>query len=96
MSKEVEFMLSTDGDVMAVRSGSAAFIQDSRSWWETIWENRERFGGTAHSHPSGFVGPSAEDIGTYRGYEVALGSRLSFYVVTESAVTRVWTDGQKV
>ena len=96
MSREVEFMLSNDNDIMAVRSGSVSFIGDSRSWWETIWDNRERFSGTAHSHPSGFAGPSGEDISTYKAYATALGPGHSYYVVTDKAVVGVEAERGKI
>jgi proteasome lid subunit RPN8/RPN11 len=89
MSREVEFMLSNDGDIMAVRVGSVAFIDDSPNWWGAAWGYRERLGAMAHSHPSGHAYPSNEDLTTLRGYETALGQQMVFYIVTDKVVSLV-------
>ncbi len=80
--REVEFLLSTDGDVIRVRSGSATGIGEQRDWWEAIWANRERLAGTAHSHPRGLARPSQTDLTTWRGLEVGLGREMTYHVVT--------------
>lgn len=58
-------------------------IPDSRSLWDVIWENRERLGGIAHTHPgSGVPAPSHEDVTTFAAVEAALGRRLNWWIVS--------------
>lgn len=89
MSREVEFILSKSGDIIAARAGSVAYIGDDRDWWLEIWERRDDFGGTAHSHPHGMARPSWEDITTWQAYEVGLNESYPWYVVTETTVVEV-------
>lgn len=56
-----------------------------KSLWAIIWENRERLGGIAHSHPgSGMPGPSYEDVTTFAALESALGVRLRWWITSET------------
>ena len=58
-------------------------IPDTRSLWEVLWENRDRLGGTAHTHPwSGSPCPSMVDVTTFRATEKGLGKCLLWLVVT--------------
>ena len=94
MSREVEFILSKSGAIMATRTDNAvASIGDSSSWWDTIWQQRDEFGGTAHSHPSGMARPSLTDITTWAAYEIALDESYPWYIVTETAVVEVSLEG---
>lgn len=62
-------------------------IPDDRSLWDYIWENRERIGGVAHTHPwSGEAHPSHTDLTTYAAIEAGLGKRLCWPVVTMTEV----------
>lgn len=63
------------------RSGGS--LPDSRDLWDVLWENRERLGGVAHTHPwYGPSGPSHTDLTTFAACEAALGKRLVWPVVT--------------
>jgi hypothetical protein len=61
----------------------ACEIPDSRSLWSVLWENRERLGGVAHSHPwPGVPAPSQTDVTTFAAIEAALGKRLNWWIVS--------------
>jgi hypothetical protein len=62
---------------------SAGSIPDTRGLWEVLWENRERLGGVAHTHPwNGHPWPSTTDVTTFRACELGLGKLLLWPVVT--------------
>lgn len=66
---------------------SQGAIPDSRDLWQILWENRERLGGVAHTHP--WTGPcwfSSTDVTTFAAIEAGLGQRLIWPVVTFSEV----------
>ena len=66
---------------------SSGSIPDSSGLWNVIWENRERLGGVAHTHPwSGNTGPSITDITTYDAIEIALGKSLIWPIITMDRV----------
>lgn len=89
-SREVEFILANHHWLLRSRSGSHGGIGDEREWWNTIWIYKDWLLGTAHSHPgSGMTGPSWEDLTTYRGYEVGLGRKLTFYITTSTHLVAV-------
>ena len=83
---ESAFVFDVDGVIIhwhlpANRSGG--FIPDSRDLWEVLWENREKLGGIAHTHPwNGEPWPSGTDVTTFAACEAALGKRLLWPVVT--------------
>lgn len=63
------------------RSGGS--IPDTRSLWDVLWENRDRLGGVAHTHPwKGEPWPSSTDVTTFRACEQGLGKLLLWPVVT--------------
>jgi len=62
---------------------SATYIPDSRSLWEVMWENKDRLGGVAHTHPGhGTPDPSWEDVTTWSACERGLGRRLVWPILT--------------
>lgn len=62
---------------------SGGYVPDSHDLWEFIWNNRDRIGGVAHTHPwNGTAGPSQTDVTTFAAIEEALGKRLVWPVVT--------------
>lgn len=77
-----------DGYPLAWFPGSSAVsIQDSRTLWEMIWENRMVVGGVAHTHPgSGDPVASEEDRTTFLAIERGLGRLLLWPIVTETHV----------
>ena len=72
---------------------SAGSLPDSRSLWDILWENRERLGGVAHTHPwQGSAIPSGTDLSTFDAVERALGRSLLWPVVTFNKVAYVVRD----
>lgn len=87
------------------RNGGA--LPDSRDLWDVLWENRDRLGGVAHTHPwEGPTSPSQTDLTTFDAVERALGRQLLWPVVsfthilyvvrnplygTEANITHRWT-----
>ncbi len=70
------------------RSGGS--IPDTRSLWDILWENRERLGGVAHTHPwDGPAYPSHTDLTTFDAIERGLGKHLLWPVVTFTEVLYV-------
>lgn len=70
------------------RNGGA--LPDSRDLWDVLWENRDRLGGVAHTHPwEGETGPSQTDLTTFDAVERALGRQLLWPVVSFTHVTYV-------
>jgi hypothetical protein len=66
---------------------SGAHIADSRNLWDVLWENRDRLGGVAHTHPwNGEAWPSESDVTTFAAVERGLGRRFLWPVVTMSEV----------
>lgn len=87
--REVFFLLDVDGVVIhREASDSAIAIPDARSRWEIIWENRERIGEIAHSHPIGPLAFSEEDTTTFSALTSALGRALVFSVVAPTGMIR--------
>jgi proteasome lid subunit RPN8/RPN11 len=69
---------------------SVAYLPDSRTLWQVIWDNRENIMGVAHSHPGGGrPGPSWEDVTTFSAIELALGKRLEWWIITTDQVVVV-------
>lgn len=91
--REVFFLIDVDGVVIhREASDSPVAIPDARSRWEIIWENRERIGEIAHSHPIGPLAFSEEDETTFSALTSALvlpgGRPLVFSVVTPTGMIR--------
>jgi len=71
---------------------SAGAIPDSRDLWDVLWNNRDRLGGVAHSHPwNGMPDPSPVDLTTFAAIETGLGQRL-IWPISTFTVTRyfIW------
>ncbi len=97
---EVALVFDVEGRVLywhlpPGRSGGA--IPDSRNLWEVLWENRERLGGVAHTHPwYGDTGPSGTDVTTFAAIEAGLGKRLLWPIVTFDRVVMLkWSGPEK-
>ncbi|MFO0612025.1 MAG: hypothetical protein U0414_05535 [Polyangiaceae bacterium] len=91
--REVFFLIDVDGVVLhREASDSPIAIPDARSRWEIIWENRERVGEIAHSHPIGPLAFSREDETTFEALESALGRELVFSVVAPDGMIRRQAD----
>lgn len=72
------------------RGRSGGSLPDSRDLWDVLWENRDRLGGVAHTHPwDGPASPSGTDITTFDAVERALGKQLLWLVVTFTDVLGV-------
>jgi hypothetical protein len=86
---EVFFLIGPDDAVLYIdESDSTSRLPDSRTRWEAIWCERERLVEIAHSHPHGPLGFSEEDESTMAALTTALGRRLTFSVVTPTAMVR--------
>lgn len=60
-----------------------AYIPDSKTLWDVLWDNRALVGGVAHTHPwSGSINPSAVDITTFAAVESGLGKRLIWPIIS--------------
>jgi hypothetical protein len=69
---------------------SSGSLPDSEALWDFLWDNRDRLGGVAHTHPwSGAAGPSQTDVTTFAAIEKALGRQLLWPVVTFTEVANV-------
>ena len=61
---------------------TAASLPDSHVLWEVLWQQRERLGGVAHTHPArGRVYPSFTDVTTWAAIEAGLGRKLVWPIV---------------
>jgi len=94
---EVAVVFDTDGVPIGWHippNGSGVYIPDSRSLWDILWDNRERLGGVAHTHPFyGRPGPSETDVTTFSAVERGLGKRLLWPIVTFNGVaTYQWDE----
>jgi proteasome lid subunit RPN8/RPN11 len=88
------FVISTDGDVLwSDASTSPVALPDSRARWEAIWNNRERLGMIAHTHPVGPHAFSQEDVTTMEALTVALGKAVPFAVVSVAGMLVRNSDG---
>jgi len=87
---EVAVVFDTEGQPIEwyiPPNGSGVYIPDSRSLWDILWDNRERLGGVAHTHPFyGHPGPSQTDETTFSAVERGLGKRLLWPIVTFNEV----------
>jgi hypothetical protein len=71
--------------VPAGRTGGS--LPDSRELWDILWNNRNRLGGVAHTHPGGGIpGPSWEDVTTFSAVELALGRCIDWWIASADAV----------
>ena len=87
MTHEVAMVFDKQGRPLYWLNGRSAAVEDSRSLWEVVWENRENLGGVAHTHPwDGPTGPSGTDISTFAAIESGLGKRLLWPIVTMTHV----------
>jgi hypothetical protein len=101
MSVEVGVLLAWDAKQFAIpifwhfpEGRNAAYLPDSRTLWDEIWNNRERVLGFAHSHPgSGIPGPSYEDLTTFAAVESALGKRLFWWITNSDVLVRIFWIG---
>jgi hypothetical protein len=75
------------------KDASSGYVPDSDDLFDMMWENKDRLGGFAHTHPwNGEAIPSGIDLSTYRDLELALGKRLVWPVVSFTEVTLVFWD----
>jgi proteasome lid subunit RPN8/RPN11 len=87
MPVEVCFLIGHDGTVLwSDRSASATAMPDSTLRWQAIWRHREQLAVIAHTHPTGVVAFSDEDLSTFAAIDAALGHALRYAVVTRQAV----------
>lgn len=83
---EVALVFDKDGKTICFhepmgRTGGA--IPDSRNLWDILWENRERLGGVAHTHPwDGDAWYSHTDVTTFRAIEMGIGRDLMWPIAT--------------
>lgn len=83
LAREVVFLLAGQQNrVVGVGIGSSAVsIEDSRSLWDQIWQNREVLTEISHTHPLGPDRLSVTDVETASAIVKALGKPLTFTVV---------------
>jgi len=68
-------------------SRSIAYLPDSRTLWDVLWENRSNLVGFAHTHSgNGVPYPSHEDVTTFAAIEAALGQRLVWWIVSSNTI----------
>lgn len=66
---------------------SISSLPDSRELWETIWNNRNKELGFAHSHPgAGEPGPSSTDLSTFSVIELGLNKRLKWWITSSDTL----------
>ena len=83
MTHEVAMVFDKNGQALYWLNGTGAYVNDSRSLWDVLWEHRENLGGVAHTHPwDGPTGPSGTDMTTWAAIEAGLGKRLMWPIVT--------------
>ena len=89
--KEAAVVLDMDGKALywhAPSGRSSAYIPDSQTLWDVMWENRAKIYGLAHVHPGGGVqAPSLEDITTFSAVEEALGKKLDWWIATYDSLS---------
>lgn len=74
---------------------SSGHLPDSQDLWEVIWNNRDKVKGIAHSHPGGGVpGPSHTDVTTFSAIEIALGRRLSWWIISKEHLVELQHRGK--
>lgn len=81
--REVCFIL-VDDKILRVYFGSATRVPDSRERWEAIWKHRDEITEIAHSHPSGFLDFSHEDLTTMEAVEAGTGKQFTWSIITKS------------
>ncbi len=75
---------------------TAGSIPDSRKLWDFVWENRNNILGIAHTHPgSGTPFPSWEDVTTFEGFELGLGTKLMWWIFTKDQGALFIKSGKK-
>lgn len=79
---------------------TAGGLPDSRTLWDVIWGAFQdgTLLGFAHSHPGGGVpGPSYSDVTTFAAIEAALGTRLTWWITSETHVVELaWAGGDRL
>lgn len=92
------FLYAGEADhVIGAGVGSSSFaIEDSRTLWDQIWDNRDILTEICHSHPNGPSNLSSVDMETARAVCVALGRPLFFSIVHPGGYLRreVFPSGQ--
>jgi len=75
------------------KDASSGYVPDSDDLFDVMWENKDRLGGFAHTHPwDGEARPSSIDLTTYRDLDKAFGKRLVWPVISfTDAVLVFWT-----
>ena len=90
---EVALVFDRNGNTICFhdpKGSTGGSIPDSRDLWEVLWENRDRLGGVAHTHPwDGPAHPSLTDLTTFDAVERALGKQLLWPVVSFTEMTCV-------
>lgn len=80
------------------RSGGA--LPDSPTLWDVLWAQfqAKTLLGFAHSHPGGGVpGPSYTDVTTFAAVEAALGTRLTWWITSDTHVVALrWKGPDKL
>ncbi len=86
--REVAAIINKEGNAVYWNcSFESAAIQDSKSVWQFIWENRDKISGAAHSHPgTGVPVPSNTDLTTFKAIDAALGLNLTWWIVSANKV----------
>jgi hypothetical protein len=75
-------------------------IPDSRTLWQVLWDafKEDTLLGVAHSHPgSGVPEPSYTDVTTFAAIEAALGTRIYWWITSDTDVVRLeWRGPDKL
>lgn len=98
MSIETAAVIGTGNTVIYMHEPpgrSAAYLPDSQSLWDIVWESRSSVVGIAHTHPgTGYPGPSRTDLSTFEAMEKGLGKHLKWWILSAShSILLEWNPG---
>lgn len=85
MRKEVIVVFDEEGRAIYWhdQNATAGYVPDSDALFNFLWENKDRLGGFAHTHPGiGYPIPSHIDLRTFEGLEKSLGKQLLWPILT--------------
>ena len=88
MSLETAVIIAKDDSVVHwhhPNNRTSVSLPDSQELWDVIWENKDRIGGIAHTHPgSGYPAPSHTDLTTFEAIESGLGKKLKWWILSSN------------
>jgi hypothetical protein len=96
---ETGCVISTSDDVLYWHEPPArtdGSLPDSSRLWQVLWDvfKDGTLLGFAHSHPgNGVPGPSYTDVTTFAAIEAALGTRIYWWITSDTHVVRLEWEG---